>query len=111
TDDPAGYVLGELALQELRPAGMVIEMPRHQRNVNVATLADGLAVVHRLKNRQQAGMLLHQPRDGIQVARAGMRSERAPSRRRSPRGLDRSINVRLRALGHRREFLSARRID
>src|ERR1019366_4519069 len=111
TNHPAGYVLGELVLQELRPAGMVIEMPRHQRNINVATLADGLAVVHRLKNRHQPGMPLHQPRDGIQVARAGMRSERAPSGRRSSRGLDRHVNVRDRGLRNRRELLPVRRID
>ncbi len=86
-------------------------MPGHQRNINVATFANRLAVVHRLENREQPGMLLHQPRDGIQIARASMRSERAPSGRRSPRGFDRGINVRGRALRDRSEFLGVRRID
>src|ERR1019366_1388041 len=56
-------------------------------------------------------MFLHQPRDGVQIARAGMRSKRPPSRRRRPRGLDRGVNVRRRPLRNRSEFLSVRRID
>src|SRR5208337_3418525 len=72
TDDPARNVVGKFLLQKLRPTRMMIEMPRDQRNINVATLADGLAVVHRLKNGEEPRMLLHQARDGIEVARARM---------------------------------------
>src|SRR5229473_3488114 len=56
-------------------------------------------------------MLLHQPRNRIQVARAGMRAERPPPRRRGPRGLDGGVNIRRRALRNRSQFLSVRRID
>src|ERR1019366_8653335 len=56
-------------------------------------------------------MLLHQPRDGIQVARASMRSDPPPSRKRGPCGFDRRVNVRRRPLRHRCKFLSVRRID
>src|ERR1700687_3215890 len=90
---------------------MMIEMPRDEWDINVATLADGLPIVHRLENRQQPRMLLHQPCDGIQVASASMRSQCSPSRRRGPRGLDRGVNISRRSLRNRREFLSVRRID
>src|ERR1700690_2889052 len=56
-------------------------------------------------------MFLHQPCESVQVSRASMGSERAPCRRRSPRGFDRGINVRRRALRDRGEFLAIRRID
>src|SRR5208282_2140868 len=56
-------------------------------------------------------MLLHQTRDGVQVARARMWSEGAPSRRRRSRGLDRGINIRGRPLCNRCKLLAVRRID
>src|ERR1700682_6174384 len=99
--DATGYILGKFLLQKLCPSRVVIEMARDEWDINVATLADGLPIVHRLKNRQQPGMLLHQPRDGIQVACASMRGERPPSRRRRPRGLDRGVNVSRRPLRNR----------
>ena len=42
----------EILVEELRPTRVVVEMPRHQRNVDVAALADGLAVVHGFQNGQ-----------------------------------------------------------
>ena len=58
---PTRLVLRKFLLEKLRPARMVVEMPRHQRNIDVTALADRLAVVHRFQNGQQTRMLLHQP--------------------------------------------------
>src|SRR3712207_8674187 len=52
---------------ELRPAGVVVEVPRHEGDVDVARLADGLAVVHALQHGEQARVALHVPREGVQV--------------------------------------------
>src|SRR5271169_1156293 len=90
---------------------MVIKMSGDQRNVNVATLADGLAVVHGFENRQEPRMLLYQPRNGVQITRARMRCQRPPSRRGRPRGFDCGVDVRRRALRNGSESLAARRID
>ena len=89
----------------------MIEMPRHQRNIDVAALANRLAVVHRFQHRQQPRMLLHQPRQRIQISRPRMRSKRLPLRRRRPRRFHRGIDVGRRALRHRRQPLAIRRID
>jgi hypothetical protein len=52
--DAIGGVAGEFARQVLRPAGVIVEMPRDQRNVDVAALADRLAVVHGFQHGEQA---------------------------------------------------------
>ena len=49
------------------PAGVVEEVGGHQGDVDVAALADGLAVVDRLEHRQLAGPLLHQAGQPVQV--------------------------------------------
>ena len=61
----ARRVVGKFLLQQLRPSGMVIKMPRHQRNVDVPALADRLAEGHRLQHRQASRMFLHLPRESI----------------------------------------------
>ena len=55
-------------------------MPRHQRNIDVAALADRLAVVHCFEHREAARMFLHQPRNRIQVTSPRVGSERLPLR-------------------------------
>ena len=42
-------------------------MPRDQRNIDVTALANRLAVVHRLEHRQPPRVLLHLPRQRIQI--------------------------------------------
>jgi hypothetical protein len=101
---PQGHVLGELLFEKLRPTRVVIEMPRHQRDIDVATLADGLAVVHRLENREQPRMFLHQPRDGIQVACARVGSECLPSRDAARAALTAASTSAAEPLRNRREF-------
>ncbi|SRR5258707_14519008 len=46
TDYPDRLVTGQFALHELRPAGMIVEVARHQWNIDITCLADGFAVVH-----------------------------------------------------------------
>ena len=110
-DNSARHILGKFLFQKLRPAGVMIEMPRDQRNVDVAALANRLAIVHRLQHREQPRMLLHQPRQRIQIARPRMRSERLPRWRRRPRRFHRCVDVRRGSLRHRRQPLPIRRID
>ena len=58
---------GKLRVHQLGPSGVVIEVPCDERNVDVAALADRLAVVERLHHREQARMLLDQPRQRIEI--------------------------------------------
>ncbi len=92
--DTTSFVLRKLLLEKLRPARMVVEVPRYQGNVDVTTLADGLAVVHRLQNGEKTGMFLHQPRQGIEVTRPDMRSEGTPFWKRRAGSLHGAVDVR-----------------
>jgi hypothetical protein len=53
-------------------------MPRHQGNVDVAALADRLAVVHGFEHGQAARMLLDLAREGVEIARPLVSAERLP---------------------------------
>ena len=70
-------------LQLVRPARVGEEVRGGQRHVHVARLADRLAAVQRLHDRQLARALLDQPRDPEQVLAALQRRQRRP--RRAPR--------------------------
>ena len=79
-------------------------MRRRERHVDVARLADRLAAVERLDDRQLAGALLDQARDPEQVLAALERRQRLPRPRRGARRLDRLRDVlgpRERDLGER----------
>src|SRR6266849_9351434 len=99
-------VLGKFLFEQLRPSGMMIEMPRHQRNVDIAALADRLSIVHRLEDREKPGVLLNLSRNRIQVASPSMGCESLPLWRRCPRGLNGCIHIGGRSLGGRRQLLS-----
>ena len=86
-------------------------MPRDQRNVNVAALTDGLAVVHGFKNGEQPRVFLHQSRECIEIARADVRSECAPLWRSGARRANRSVNVSSTALSDCSQLLAIRRIE
>ena len=60
------------------PARVVEEVRRGQGDVDVAGLADRLAVVQRLEDGELAGALLQQPGDAEQVLAAVGRAHRAP---------------------------------
>ena len=74
------HPVGQLALHQLRPAGVVVEVAGHQRDVDVARLADRLAVVERLEHGEEPAVLLDLARDGVEVARAPVPAERPPVR-------------------------------
>jgi hypothetical protein len=55
----------QLALEQLRPARVVIAVARDERIVDVARLADRLAVVERLQHREEPAVHLHVARERI----------------------------------------------
>ena len=91
-DDLAGDAerLGSLAeagvLELVGPAGVVEEVRRGERDVDVARLADRLAVVERLEHRELAGALLQDPGDPEQVLAALARRHPRPRPCRRPCG-------------------------
>ena len=108
---PSGSMAGELAVAQLRPARVVVEVARDQRDVDVARLADRLAVVERLEHGEQARVLLHLARERVEVARALVAGQAAPGGEGAPRGLDRRTNLFGRRLRDPRELLAGGGID
>ena len=84
---------GEFIRDQLRPAGMMVEMAGHQRNVDVARFADGLAVVHRLQHGEEALALLDGAGDGVEMFRAIMAGEFGPRAEALARSLHRRIDI------------------
>ena len=76
---PTGAVARELALDQLGPAGVMVEVAGDQRDVDVARFADRLAVVQRLQHGEEALVLLHLAGERVEIARALM-ARRAPTR-------------------------------
>ena len=76
--DAHGHVSGQLALHELGPAGVVVEVPGHEGDVQVPRLADGLAVVQGLEHGEQAGVLLDVAGQGVEVAGAAVAAQLPP---------------------------------
>lgn len=104
-------VARELLLEQLRPPGVVIEVPRHERNVQVARLADALAVVHRLDDGEQARMLLHHARERVEVLGPLVAAQLAPAALRLARGGHGGIHVLRAALRDLGEQVRRARID
>src|SRR6266516_4486733 len=73
-----GTVAGQFRGHELRPTGVIVEVTRHERDIDVARLADRLAIVERLQDGEQARMLLYLARQGVEVACAHVPRRRAP---------------------------------
>ena len=87
---PTGTWSGNSRSMQLRPAGMMIEVARRQRHVEIAGFADRLAIVERFQHREQARMALHQRapahRDGARDRdRRALPMAAAPFARRRPR--------------------------
>ena len=85
---------------------MMIEMAGDERNVDVAQLADRLAVVDRFQDREKALPLLHVARERIEMLRPLEAGERRPFGLRLARRGDRGVDVARRALGRARDPLS-----
>ena len=73
---------GERVLELVRPAGVVPEVGRRERHVDVARLLDRLAGVHRLEDRELARALLEDPGDPEEVLRP-LRPASSPHDRRN----------------------------
>ena len=109
-DDAARGVVGELLLEELRPAGVMIEMPRDQRNIEVAALANRFSVVHGFEHGQAARVLLHLSGDSVQITSPNVRSESLPLGKCRTPGFDGSVDVGGRSLRHAGELLAGGRV-
>ena len=73
-----GDAARERVLELVRPAGVVPEVGRRERHVDVARLLDRLAGVHRLEDGELARPLLEDPGDPEQVLRPLLAGQRAP---------------------------------
>ncbi len=92
-DDADGIEPGEFRLLESRPAGMVIEMAGGEGNIDVAGLADRLAVVEGFDHGEEPGMALHHPRQRIEMAGAPCAAKCLPGAERLARRLDRTVDI------------------
>ena len=117
-DDLAGHAqrLGiwpEARMVELVGPARVVEEPRgHQRDVDVARLADRLAVVERLEHGELAGAFLQDARDAVEILPALARRHLRPDPVvRAARGLHRAVDVGLAGLADLGEHLFGRGAD
>src|SRR5581483_6599423 len=110
-DHSARFIIPKFLVEQLRPARVIVEMPGHQRDVNVPALANGLAIVHRFEHRQQSRMLLHKACQRVQITGARMSARCTPFRRRNLRSLNGSVDVSSSALRDTRQRVSGRRIE
>ena len=72
---------------------MVIEVARDEGNVDVAALADGLAVVDGLEDGEAARVLLDLAREGVEIAGALMAAQRLPRGQGFARGFDGGVYI------------------
>ena len=98
----------KLGRKQLRPAGVIREMPRDERNIDVARFANRLAVVDGLEHREVARMLLNAAGDGVQPAGARVIVQRLPTGQRGTGRGNGSVYVVGAALSHAREQCSGR---
>src|SRR5262245_20900531 len=89
---------------------MMIEVSRDQRDVYIAALANGLAIVHSLEHSETARVFLNLSRYGIHVACACMRPERLPCLDRCTRCLNGGVHISCRSLPYAGEFFTGGRI-
>ena len=92
-DDATSSVVGKFLIEELGPAGVVIEMAGDKRNVDVAALANGLAVVHGFEHGEAARMLLHLAGQRVEIASAFVAAESLPCGQSFASGGDGGVDV------------------
>src|SRR2546426_1816202 len=78
TYNAARGVSRKFLLEQLGPARMMIKMPNYKRDIDVAALANRLAVVQCFENREPARVFLHLPRQSMEIASTRMRTEGLP---------------------------------
>ena len=101
----------KLTVDQRGPTGMMIEMAGDQRNVDIARLADRLAIVDRFQNRQETLALLHMARERIKMLRPLEAGERRPFGLSLPRRGDRCVDVGRRALRRAGDAFAGRGIE
>ena len=103
---------GERVLELVRPAGVVPEVGRGERHVDVAALLDRLAGVHRFEDRELAAALLEDPGDPEQVL-GPLPAGQVPHERvlGAARGADGLVDVGRRRAGDLGERLLGGRVD
>ena len=106
----ARRVSRKFPFEQLRPARVVIKMSRHQRDINVAALANRLSIVNRFEHRKPPRMFLYLSGNRVQIARPRMRRQSLPHRQSYACRPHRRINVRRAPLCHFRNLFSRRGI-
>ena len=101
--------LGEAAFLGAHDAGEIAPMVDHQRHVGMRRLADRLAVVERLDQRQQVEIGFELVGDLVQDARAFLHGGLAPGVLGLVRGVERQFDVGGGGAGHRAELLAGDR--
>ena len=110
-DDADRFVAAQFGGHDLRPARVIIKMAGDERDVNIARLADRLAVVHCFEDGEQARMFLDLTGDGVQITRPCMTRQLAPASEGFSRRLDRVLHIVFAGFGYIRQFLLGRRVD
>jgi len=72
---------------------VVIKVARDERDVEIAALADRLAVIHRFQDSETARMFLYEACERVQVTRARVIGEGLPCRKRGACRLDGRVHV------------------
>jgi hypothetical protein len=92
--------------QKLRQPRVIVEMALGERDVDIPAFADRLAIVEAFQHGEQAGMLLQEPGERIEVSGAVMAGEPGPFRESAGGGSDRKVDVLRTALGDIGQSLS-----
>ena len=82
---------------------MVVEVPGDQRDVDVARLANRLAVVHGLQHGKEAVALLYVAGDRVEIFRPLVARQLRPVLKRPRRSRDGAVDILGRAIGDARE--------
>src|SRR5882762_2475243 len=85
-------------------------MPRYQRYVDIAALANRLAVVDRLQDREPPRVLLYLARERVQETGPCVRCQRLPTRQRGARRLDGRVHIGAAPLGDIGDLFTGRRV-
>src|SRR2546430_4251198 len=84
----------------------MVEVSGDERDVEIAGLADRLAVVQAFEHREQPRVLLDGARQRVEMTRPGMSGQRRPRAERVARGGHRGIYLRRRSEEHTSELQS-----
>ncbi len=109
--DASRPVTGELAVQQLRPARMVIEVPGGKRDVQVTRLADRFAVVQRVEYGEQPAVFLDLPRQGVQEAGPHVAGRGGPACLGSSGCLHGTVHISGTALAYPRQHFAGGGVD